>query len=53
MENALHMDAMLHQIADTARNEALAAGATEEKALAGGAAAHVMARAEHQAPMQT
>ena len=45
METALHMDAMLQQIADTARNEALAARATEEEALKGGAAKHAMARA--------
>jgi hypothetical protein len=45
MEKALHMDAMLQQIADTARNEALAARATEEEALKGGAAKHAMARA--------
>ena len=53
METALHADAILQQIADKARSEALAAGATEKEAHAAGETTIAMARAERQAPMQT
>jgi len=53
METTLHADALLQQIADTSRSEALAAGAIKEEARAAGATALAMARAERQAPMQT
>ena len=53
METSLHTDAILQQIADTARSAALAAGATEEEAHAAGTAALAMARAKQHAPMHT
>ena len=53
MEIALHTDALLQQIADKARSDALAAGATEEEANATGATTLAMAIAERHAPMQT
>ena len=53
MEKALQTDAMLKKTADTSRNMALAVGSTEEEAHASGATSLAMARAEHQAPMQT
>ena len=53
MEKALHANAILQQIADAARSEALAAGAIEEEAHAAGEAAYASTRAEkHQTPMQ-
>ena len=50
MEAALHTDALLQQIAVTARNAALAAGATEEEANAAGTTSLDTARAAQHAP---
>jgi hypothetical protein len=51
MEKTLHIDAMLQQIADTSRSEALAAGATEEESHATCATTIAIARAKkYQAP---
>ena len=52
MEKALRTYAMLQYIADTTRNVALSAEATEEEANATGVTTLATARAKHQAPMQ-
>jgi len=53
MEEALHTDALLQHIAETARSAALAVGATEEEANAARTTTLDMARAAQHAPMQT
>ena len=50
METTLHTDALQQQIAEKARSEARATGATEKEAQAAGETTLAMARAERHAP---